>query len=54
MAVMKKKWSTRLLVSYLPVYLAITSAMIIMLFWVITRAAQNDISAANRALVKQV
>lgn len=54
MITMKKKWSTRLLVSYLPVYLAITSAIIIMLFWVITRSARNDIQAANRALVRQV
>ena len=50
----KKNWLTRLIISYMPVYLLSTSAIIIFLFFSIVRSARNDLTAANRALVTQI
>ena len=51
---MKKSWLNRLMVSYLPVYLVSTSAIIIFLAMSIVHAARNDLNAANSALVTQI
>ena len=50
----KKNWLTRLIISYMPVYLLSTSAIIIFLFFSIVRSTRNDLTAANRALVTQI
>ncbi len=51
---MKKSWMRRLMISYLPVYLISTSAIIIFLALSIVHAAHDDLNAANRALVTQI
>ena len=51
---MKKSWMTRLMLSYLPVYLVSTSAIIIFLALSIVHAARDDLNAANRAMVTQI
>lgn len=51
---MKKSWLNRLMISYLPIYLVSTSAIIIFLAMSIVHAARNDLNAANRALVTQI
>jgi AraC-like DNA-binding protein len=51
---MKKSWMTRLMISYLPVYLVSTSAIIIFLALSIVHAARDDLNAANRAMVTQI
>ncbi len=51
---MKKSWMTRLMISYLPVYLISTSAIIIFLALSIMHAARDELNAANRALVTQI
>ena len=50
----KKNWLTRLMISYLPVYLLSTSAIIIFLFVSIVHSSRNDLSASNRAFVTQI
>ena len=44
---MKKSWMNRLIISYLPVYLVSTSAIIVFLVMSIIHAARNDLNAAN-------
>lgn len=51
---MKKSWMNRLMISYLPVYLVSTSAIIVFLVMSIIHAARNDLNAANQALVTQI
>lgn len=50
----RKTWLTKLLLSYLPVFLVTTCVIIMILLFVITQASKDDVLAANRILANQV
>jgi two-component system, response regulator YesN len=50
---MKRTWYHRMLLSYLPIYLFITSIIILMTFLMISRMSQKEAENANRMYVDQ-
>lgn len=50
---MKRTWYHRMLLSYLPIYLFITSVIILMTFLMISRMSQKEAENANRLYVDQ-
>ncbi|WP_438446025.1 AraC family transcriptional regulator [Gorillibacterium sp. sgz5001074] len=50
---MKRTWYHRMLLSYLPIYLFISSVIILMTFLMISRMSQKEAENANRMFVEQ-